>query len=228
MSLIREMEAWCYPIIDLVLLIFCLVKLRHRAGKFFAAGFGIVILSSLSWRVVRVFDLAGSDGKIYDILAHINLFFYLAFAVFFFLGIHDISKFVTPENQAAMQGRSSGMPLERILFSFRGRIGRATIWGVWVAMTALGLILSLLIYAISNQGEEAGLIAAIVIYILYLIPSTWISLAVQVKRWHDRGKTGWMVLINLVPLVGAIWAMIELGFLQGTAGPNPYGEDPLS
>jgi Protein of unknown function (DUF805) len=49
----------------------------------------------------------------------------------------------------------------------------------------------------------------------------------QVKRWHDRGKSGWMVLINLIPLIGWVWTLVELGLLEGTLGPNQYGEDPL-
>ena len=54
----------------------------------------------------------------------------------------------------------------------------------------------------------------------------WISLAVQIKRWHDRDKSGWWVLINLIPLIGAIWAFVETGCLRGTVGPNAYGPDP--
>jgi uncharacterized membrane protein YhaH (DUF805 family) len=54
---------------------------------------------------------------------------------------------------------------------------------------------------------------------------TWPALAVSVKRWHDRDKSGWWVLINLVPLIGMVWTLIENGLLPGTPGPNPYGED---
>jgi len=55
----------------------------------------------------------------------------------------------------------------------------------------------------------------------------WPALALHVKRWHDRNKSGWWVLINLVPVAGIIWAIIEIGHLQGTVGPNQYGDDPL-
>jgi hypothetical protein len=37
-----------------------------------------------------------------------------------------------------------------------------------------------------------------------------------------------MVLINLIPIIGWIWAIIELFFLRGTPGPNVYGPDPLA
>ncbi len=55
----------------------------------------------------------------------------------------------------------------------------------------------------------------------------WPGFAITVKRWHDRDKSAWWVLIILVPIVGLIWTMIEVGHLQGTVGSNQYGDDPL-
>jgi uncharacterized membrane protein YhaH (DUF805 family) len=55
----------------------------------------------------------------------------------------------------------------------------------------------------------------------------WPSLAIQIKRFHDRDKSGWWVLLNLIPIIGPIWLFIELGFLPGTPGPNRFG-NPLS
>jgi uncharacterized membrane protein YhaH (DUF805 family) len=48
----------------------------------------------------------------------------------------------------------------------------------------------------------------------------------NVRRWHDRNKSGWMVLINLIPIVGGLWSFLELGFLPGTKWVNEYGPDP--
>jgi uncharacterized membrane protein YhaH (DUF805 family) len=53
------------------------------------------------------------------------------------------------------------------------------------------------------------------------------AIAVYAKRWHDRGKSGWWTLIILVPAIGSIWLLVELGFLRGTPGANKYGPDPL-
>jgi uncharacterized membrane protein YhaH (DUF805 family) len=62
---------------------------------------------------------------------------------------------------------------------------------------------------------------------LLLFPLFLIAIIVQVKRWHDRDKSGWWVFINLIPCVGGLWTLIECGFLKGTTGPNKYGADPL-
>lgn len=59
------------------------------------------------------------------------------------------------------------------------------------------------------------------------IPVLWMSLAIQIKRWHDRDKPGAMMLVNFIPFVGGIWAFIELGLLRGTPGVNEYGPNPL-
>ena len=47
------------------------------------------------------------------------------------------------------------------------------------------------------------------------------------RRWHDRDKSGWWTLIGLIPVVGAIWILVECGCLKGSDGPNRFGADPL-
>jgi len=67
----------------------------------------------------------------------------------------------------------------------------------------------------------------IFIYILPLmIFLIWSSLAVTIKRWHDRDKSWVWIFITFIPVIGGIWAFIENGCLRGTQGPNTYGEDP--
>ena len=57
--------------------------------------------------------------------------------------------------------------------------------------------------------------------LLILIP----SLAVAVRRLHDVGKSGWMLLIGLIHLLGAIWLLIFL-LRDSEAGENKYGPNP--
>ena len=56
----------------------------------------------------------------------------------------------------------------------------------------------------------------------------WIGLSVQIKRWHDRNKSGWWALLNLIPVIGQIWILIECGILPGTVGGNRFGRASLS
>ena len=62
--------------------------------------------------------------------------------------------------------------------------------------------------------------------LVLLAINAWIFLAVHVTRWHDRGKSGLWLLICLVPVIGPIWLLVEMGFLRGSEGWNDYGSDP--
>jgi uncharacterized membrane protein YhaH (DUF805 family) len=55
----------------------------------------------------------------------------------------------------------------------------------------------------------------------------WPALAISAKRWHDRGKSAWWMLVLLIPVIGWLWALVENGCLRGNAGTNRYGPDPL-
>lgn len=124
------------------------------------------------------------------------------------------------------------MTIAQTLFSFKGRINRAKYW--LIQLLVLVTILSLFILGLSTgRSDNDPVIGSdpdvgrIVIFILSSIISTWINLAIQIKRWHDRDRSGWWVFIGLIPFIGAIWVFVELGCLKGTGGPNRFGPDPL-
>lgn len=48
------------------------------------------------------------------------------------------------------------------------------------------------------------------------------SIAIAVRRMHDIGKSGWWVLISLIPIIGIIWYIILA--IKPSEGPNRYGE----
>ena len=103
-----------------------------------------------------------------------------------------------------------------IFLGLHGRIARRTWWLYGVA-ALIGLhLLGVTLLRIAGLGAD---LAHMTMNVLLL----WPGIAVSVKRWHDRGKSGWWVLINLVPFVGWIWALVENGFLRGSAGPNRFG-----
>lgn len=63
------------------------------------------------------------------------------------------------------------------------------------------------------------------VYVLYLLFIFLPSLAVLIRRLHDVGKSGWFVLISLIPLVGAIWILVLL-CSDSIPGQNQYGLNP--
>jgi uncharacterized membrane protein YhaH (DUF805 family) len=107
----------------------------------------------------------------------------------------------------------------RILFAFDGRIGRRA-WWLWAVLAMLGLGLYFKVVL-----RVAGLSAAHTDIALNLL-LLWPAVAISVKRWHDRNKSAWWVLVMLIPVVGWLWVLIENGFLRGTRGVNRFGEEP--
>ena len=106
----------------------------------------------------------------------------------------------------------------QILFGLRGRVPRRTFWLYGVGLLFLaGLYLNLLLGIV---GLRAGRVESLLNVVLL-----WPAIAVSVKRWHDRDRSGWWVLVQLIPVIGWLWMLVENGFLRGTAGPNRYGED---
>lgn len=62
-------------------------------------------------------------------------------------------------------------------------------------------------------------------YFLYALAMFIPGLAVSVRRLHDTGKSGWMILIAIIPIVGAIWLLV-LYCTDSDAGENEYGPNP--
>lgn len=63
------------------------------------------------------------------------------------------------------------------------------------------------------------------VYLLYALAVFIPGLAVVVRRLHDVNKSGWFILIALIPLIGFIWLLV-LFCTEGDHGPNQYGADP--
>ena len=112
------------------------------------------------------------------------------------------------------------MNISRILaflFSFQGRLTRLQ-W--WIAQ----LILVAPCLAIANiLPDENATASARVIVSIALIPILWIDLATSAKRYHDINRSGWRQLLSLIPIIGEIWVLVELGFIGGANLPNQYG-----
>jgi|SRR5687768_3399010 uncharacterized membrane protein YhaH (DUF805 family) len=114
---------------------------------------------------------------------------------------------------------------KNLLFSFEGRVGRGPYWGLVVASLLLfGLLGGASVMSMLNGTDPAAAsggmsMAMLVASLLFL----WPALAIQAKRWHDVDKSAWWILINLVPAIGGLIALVFNGFIAGTPGANRFG-----
>ena len=105
---------------------------------------------------------------------------------------------------------------------FSGRARRKEYW-MFVLFNIIFAIVAIIldnILGTAMEGVGYGLI-----YALYMLAVLIPSLAVAVRRLHDTGRSGWMILIALIPFVGAIWLLVLL-VLEGNAGENKFGPSP--
>lgn len=96
---------------------------------------------------------------------------------------------------------------------FTGRAVRPEYWWFFLANVILSIILTFVDRAILGF-PLLGPIASLGL----LLP----GIGVSVRRLHDIDKSGWWLLIGLIPIVGAIILIVWL-VQTGTAGPNRFG-----
>ena len=113
---------------------------------------------------------------------------------------------------------------------FQGRSRRSEYWWVFLAGFIIGAVWGLLMTLIGG-GYGAGLLLSGIMFLFglaVLIP----GIALSVRRFHDLGQTGWLllvfVLLGLIPIVGFLATIgLYIWFaMPGKVGPNQYGPDP--
>ncbi len=102
--------------------------------------------------------------------------------------------------------------------NFKGRARRSEFWYPELCNAVISAVLAILTKVVSLLGILGGIFSLAV-----LLP----SLSVMVRRLHDVGKSGWWVLVSLVPLVGGIlllvWCCTDSNPGENQYGPNPKG-----
>jgi uncharacterized membrane protein YhaH (DUF805 family) len=120
------------------------------------------------------------------------------------------------------------MPLSQML-SINGRITCSQFWLYSLGQSiVVGIIASLLVAVFRSSFDPVTGPPAlfwVLVGPLYVL-SLWIAICINGKRCHDRNGSAWFILIAFIPLIGGIWLLIELGFLDGGQGPNQYGPSP--
>jgi uncharacterized membrane protein YhaH (DUF805 family) len=105
---------------------------------------------------------------------------------------------------------------------FGGRSRRKEYWYFVLFSLVVSLVLSAIdaLLGTFSSSTNVGLLSGIY-GLAIIIP----SIAVSVRRLHDIDRTGWWVLISLVPVIGAI-VLLVFAVLNGTPGENRFGPNP--
>ena len=122
---------------------------------------------------------------------------------------------------------------------FKGRSKRTEFW-MFVLFNAIFLIVAAIIdnllgttidtifgYPVKLNGGlfDVQISPSGYFYLLYSLAVLIPCIAVTVRRLHDVGKSGWILLIALIPIIGAIYLFILL-VTDSNLAPNQYGENP--
>ncbi|TDI63856.1 MAG: DUF805 domain-containing protein [Bacteroidetes bacterium] len=105
---------------------------------------------------------------------------------------------------------------------FNDRARRKEYW-MFVLFNLIFSVIAMIldnVFGIAMEGIGYG-----PLYGIYLLAIILPSLAVAVRRLHDIGKSGWMILITLIPLIGGIWLLVLLA-TDSNPGDNQYGPNP--
>ena len=105
---------------------------------------------------------------------------------------------------------------------FSGRARRAEYWYFVLFYVLIFFALSIVDGVAGTFDDEfgVGLLGG-----LFVLGTFIPSLAVTVRRLHDTDRSGWWILLNLVPLVGGIIVLV-FTCLDGTSGDNRFGPNP--
>jgi uncharacterized membrane protein YhaH (DUF805 family) len=107
---------------------------------------------------------------------------------------------------------------------FSGRARRKEYWLFVLFNITIAVVLALIDRGIGTYYANAGTgILGGIYALLVLIP----GIAVSVRRLHDTGRSGWWLLIGLVPLIGAIVLLVFV-LQDSKPGENVYGPNPKS
>lgn len=108
-------------------------------------------------------------------------------------------------------------------FDFSGRASRSEYWWFVLFLVGHSFVAWMVVPLVVAAGTENafGLLATLGVLGLW----AWLAvahLAAGVRRLHDVGWPGWLVLISVIPLVGLVWLVVILS-KPGEQGPNEYG-----
>ncbi|MBJ2205628.1 DUF805 domain-containing protein [Pseudomonas carnis] len=115
------------------------------------------------------------------------------------------------------------------VFTIHGRIGRlrylAWTLALTVAMLVAAGIISTVGFAVATASPTIAVIIGSLLGFALFVALVVVSVQIGVQRLHDLGWSGWLYLLNLVPLVNSVFPLLLL-VLPGNTGANQYGAPP--
>ena len=99
---------------------------------------------------------------------------------------------------------------------FNGRARRSEYW-YWTLAVILGYLVIAILSAVLGK---LGTILLVLAVLAVVLP----GLAVAVRRLHDTGRSGWWLLLGIVPFGGIVILVFEC--MDSTPGDNAYGPSP--
>lgn len=107
--------------------------------------------------------------------------------------------------------------------NFSGRASRSEYWLFYLFTIIAGIVMVIIDAAVGTYDAKTGYgLLNTVFSLAVLVP----GLAVSVRRLHDLNKSGWWLLISIIPFIGAICLIVWFCF-KGTEGQNRFGYNPL-
>lgn len=106
---------------------------------------------------------------------------------------------------------------------FQGRARRPEYWWFILFVVLGSLVLGTLdamIFGTTETGDQIGILSAI-FSLAVVLP----SLAVAIRRLHDTDRSGWWILLGLIPVVGFL-VLLYFYVQKGTEGDNRFGPEP--
>ena len=114
--------------------------------------------------------------------------------------------------------------MPQLLFSYDGQIGVRQFWfgllGGLATTIALAVVVGLVLgiaFIVSGASIQTQELVTTAGGLLVAGYAVFTQLAVTVKRCKDRGRSGWCALLTLIPFVGLVWLVVDLGLQRGAS-----------
>jgi uncharacterized membrane protein YhaH (DUF805 family) len=107
--------------------------------------------------------------------------------------------------------------------NFSGRASRSEFWWFYLFIVIVAAVLSIIASATGASSGSGGGVITFIIYVIVILA----ILSVSVRRLHDSNKSGWLILLNLLPCIGPI-ILIIFWVQPSTEGDNSHGPRPTA